>query len=333
MSEHQSPEKKTAVQMKEGEAESTGKQLPAPAFNLTAPPIQRQEAPGIAPATTAAPVADPAQVPGVVAEKTQLAAGPEGDVNLNQKYDDLVAETPATNVEIATWVLKAAGDDIGFVTWNTTAAKTNWEQIRDGKATGAVADPAAAEVLKALPTVVALVKARVNRYIAAGYTGTKETLQLGSFMNGRTGTHGDGQAIDINGLDFTTSAAKVLQLMKDLPSGKLYGFGLPGQGDFFENTKSLDAQKRVVEATGVAGTATGWRKFVTGNYSSTYTPAVPAAGGKPAVAAKWSAPVAATGTALSLYMKSQDIKDQVAAMPGAFVYPDNDNHIHVDTRN
>ena len=235
------------------------------------------------------------------------------------------ADSLKTNSGTATWLLKA--QDLGFITF-TEGMKTqsNLEDLRDGKKVGN-ADPKDPTIFGGLATMHSLALARINRWIGDP-TKAKDPIQLGSFI--RTGSdagpHGKASAIDINQGDFDGSADDVIAILKDLPKGS-YGLGMPFQGEFFPADKNIDtmeaAEKTKPAPADVSG---GLVRFTVHLYKASYD-AKTKAYGKPAME---------TADAAYTLLKSEDLKAQLKAMRTAgttlMIFPDNNNHLHVDQR-
>jgi hypothetical protein len=127
--------------------------------------------------------------------------------------------------------------------WLTERTKEQLKDSRDGKKVEGV-DPNADIPIEGLITMHSLVKGSISRWIEAGATGEKPRLGLGSFIRGvGAGYHSKGKAVDINYLDFTETADRVIEILKDLPKGE-YEIGLPFQGSFFPSTLNLDEMKK-----------------------------------------------------------------------------------------
>ncbi|MCB9231233.1 MAG: hypothetical protein H6581_06205 [Bacteroidia bacterium] len=265
-----------------------------------------------------------------------------------EKLTAFILETPETNQDYATWVLKMA-DEAGFVLFNGGNARKNWEKIRDGEEIALVKDPANDPVIPSLPTIFKVVQKRINRYLNAG--GEKSTVTLGSFMLGRDKKpHTDGGAIDINGLDFENDPKSVLQWLRDLPDGN-FGVGLPAQGEFFKSDQDIQKKKKIAENLESPGTVEGWYWGFSDLYTSTY-------GWTELKGNKWKLAQAFTGKENEEEKKELEKKytlgwttneKKVPVQKSALVYfvnpalaaeilkevsyifPDNDNHIHVHT--
>jgi hypothetical protein len=239
----------------------------------------------------------------------------------------LVADADAlkTNAGTAKWLLTA--HDQGFVTF-TEGMKTqdNLENLRDGKKVGNV-DPSEATIFGGLSTMHSLALARINRWIADP-SKAKETIQFGSFIRtgANAGPHGRAAAIDINQGDFTGSADDVVAVLKDLPVGS-YGIGLPFQGDFFPADKNITAMEAAEKAKPAPGAISGALvKFAAHLYKASYDSDKKAYGD----------PEVETAGAAYTLLKSAALKTEMQAMRTAgsslVIFPDNDNHLHVDQR-
>ncbi|MCB9232630.1 MAG: hypothetical protein H6581_13250 [Bacteroidia bacterium] len=318
-------EKKNQIQAPLNEGDQTTQ-------TLSPPPLQFQEGPDGIQTPTGDEKAAPAQTPGETVNPAPA-----------DTVASMLAETPSTNQQYADWVLRASEAGIGFVEFlSLFNAKENWERIRDGEKLGSVNDPHQEEILKSLPTVHHVVKARMQRYVDGGEKGAKETLTLGSFMIDRGTSHGSGSAIDMNGIDFTGDVAPIITLLNDLPSN-IKGIGLPAQGKVFDPEKNISTLKTKAAANPVPGTVEGYQKFSSGVYKSTYgwlnadgTLAKELKGTeteaeKEAMKDKklgWSKDVSAGGKAFKKYILSTDLITALEKVT-TNVYCDNNNHIHV----
>jgi hypothetical protein len=227
----------------------------------------------------------------------------------------------ATNAEYAQWVLD--GEGLGFVTFTAhMGAKAQMTDLAAGKKVSGV-DPGQAAVLGGLFTIHALVDARVGRWVADP-TKDKAPLMVGSFI--RTDGH-RGQAIDLNGLDFAGAGgpAQVAALLQDLPKGS-YGIGLPFQGQFFPADQQLKARMAAAEAkagdgTPAAITSPSLERFTTNTYTATWN------------ADKHTWDTAVAGDQAVGHLRSADLRKAIGDLNKAgysiYVFPDNDNHIHV----
>ena len=271
--------------------------------------LQRDDAgTAVKPPTTATPTPTPAADP--AADAKALVAD---------------ADSLKTNSGTATWLLKA--HDLGFITFTAgMGTQDNLENLRDGKKVGS-ADPKDTTIFGGLATMHSLALARINRWIVDP-TKPKDPIQLGSFI--RTGTnagpHGKASAIDINQGDFDGSADDVIAILKDLPTGS-YGLGMPFQGDFFPADKNLEKMEAAEKAKPApADVSGGLVKFTAHTYKATYDAKAKAYG---------EAEMETAGAAYTL-LKSEALKTQLKAMKTAgstlMIFPDNDNHLHVDQR-
>jgi hypothetical protein len=193
------------------------------------------------------------------------------------------------------------------------------------------ADPKKKTTLGALFTLRALVGAKAKKW-SADTAKAKETVAIGSFL--RDDAHGSGGSIDINKFDWTGADGpkQVSEALQALPAGK-YGIGLPFQGEFFPIDEWFDvlAKKAVDDAKGgdpAPITSPSLRKFVTGRYTATWNKDKTNKKGDPAP--DWD--FAASGSAVTR-LKSADlkkaIKDLNANGYSIYVFPDNNNHIHI----
>ena len=276
-----------------------------------------------APPSTAAPQAENALATPVNAQTTGTTNGiPDTE---RAVITNLLAEAPATNKDYALWVLKVVTDTGGVISFSSgiKGAKTSWEKLSTGEAVGKVKDPSA--VLPILPATFSMIKAELQQYLD---TGTKPKMTLGSFMDGRSDeTHGNGNAIDINGFNFdAANPTDLFEFIKRLPSS-VHELGLPAQGAFFDPTKSLEKAKADAEAAGTTDAVEGWVKYRGANYIAT-----PTVTEDPATKAKkyvWEQTKDTGVKAYKKYFKSEDAKKAVEEVT-TMVYPDNKNHVHVD---
>ncbi|MDP9294583.1 MAG: hypothetical protein M3O90_09210 [Actinomycetota bacterium] len=264
----------------------------------------------------AAPSAQPAPAP---APAPAAAADP---------LKDWKDRTPTTNPEYATWILE--GETHGFVEWRVATSKSQMQDLAAGKKVQQ-ADPNKKTTLGALFTLQALVGGKAKKW-SADTTKAKETVAIGSFLRGDA--HGTGGSIDINKFDWTGADGpkQVIEALQALPAGK-YGIGLPFQGEFFPADEWFDvrAKKAVDDAKGgdpAPITSPFLRKFVTGRYTATWNKDKKDKKGDPAP--DWD--FALSGSAVTR-LKSADLKKAITDLKGKgvsiYVFPDNDNHIHV----
>jgi hypothetical protein len=275
-----------------------------------------------------APVAGPAnadpldwleQVLGLptAAPAGQVASPPAAD----KAVTDWQTRKLATNAEYAQWILD--GEGLGFVTFTSgMGSKAQMTDLAAGKKVSGV-DPGQSAVLGGLTTIHDLVGARVSRWVA-DTSKDKAPLMVGSFI--RASGH-RGQAIDLNGLDWTGAGGpgQVAAMLQDLPKGK-YGIGLPFQGQFFPAERELDRRMKAAQAKAGDGapeaiTDASLQRFVTGTYTATWNAAKPG----------WD--IATGGGQAVDHIKSADLKKAIRDLNhdgyGIYVFPDNDNHIHI----
>ena len=233
---------------------------------------------------------------------------------------DWLAGAPATNAEYAQWLVDGATH--GFVLWTATNSKSQMTKLAAGEKVSGT-DPAKAEILGALKTLKALVAAKATKW-QGDQTLPKETVGIGSFIRGSS-PH-DGRAIDINKLDWTgaNGPVQVEEALRALPAGS-YGIGLPFQGQFFGRDEFLEDRKAAAEAAAGEGkppaaiTTASLKKFTGSRYTAAYTDG------------KW-VETKASGQAVG-QLKSATLKAAITELNGAgytiYVFPDNDNHIHI----
>lgn len=281
----------------------------------------------------------------------------------------LVQESPATVKACATWILKAA--DQGFVTFNTTKAKTNLEGLRGEERVGNLDPKAAGYDVPILKVEIDLIDAIAQDWIDKEGAGAKPTIQLGSLIRTTKDPHGKGKAIDINNLRMITSVEATVQILEDLnkETHSSYGVGLPFQGEFFDPADDLEKKKRVAassmppdkpapEAKAAAETdisaadkpksgsgigpakgqpaaqpesitvKDGVKKFHSHIYRSV---AAKSEGGE----LTWKDTIQDAGAAQKR-LKSQKLKTTFGDLTtdgfGFTIFPDNDDHLHLDVR-
>ena len=238
----------------------------------------------------------------------------------------LLAETPKSDVDYATWLLKAA--DQGFASlWSNTRAEL--EAFRDGKKTAEGVEPSTKEVKSgALQTMYDVVKGPMSRW-SAKPAEPKEPVTLGSFLRGATGLHG-GPAIDLPRSMEGGTAEEVVEMLGDL-SAASYGIGLPFSGDYFDPADDIAAkQAAAVAAAGKDGTPATVTGAVQMDHAHFYKVEWDAA------AKGWKDPVIEKAGQSYTKLTSQPLKDKLQAMRTAgstlTIFPDRRGHVHVDRR-
>jgi hypothetical protein len=301
--------------------------------------IQRAPAPTSAPPVTTPPAAAPA-----AAETKTLTP--------LEQAQALVQESPANVKDRAAWILKAA--DQGFVTFNTNKAKANLENVRDEKKVENLDPKATGYDVPILEVEVGLAKDVAQRWIDAKGAGAKSSIQFGSMIrSGTTDPHARGKAIDINALDMTTSVDATVMILNDLDTSihTSYGLGFPFQGDFFDPADNLDQKKRDAESSAApvekakteASAAPAEKKeaqAVTANVKDAvqkFASHIYQSSGTRGEDGKWTwkDTIQDAGGAYKK-LKSQTLKDTLASRRkeglSFMIFPDNDNHLHLDVR-
>jgi hypothetical protein len=323
-------------------------------------PLQIQRAPA---PTTATPVTTPAAAPPAAAPAPAPAPAAETKtLTPLEQAQALVQESPATVKERAAWILKAA--DQGFVTFNTTKAKANLENVRDEKKVENLDPKATGYDVPILEVEVGLAKDVAQRWIDAKGAGAKPSIQFGSMIRSGTGDpHTKGKAIDINALDMTTSVDATVMILNDLDASihTSYGLGFPFQGDFFDPADNLEKKKQEAESSAPP-------VLKAKAEASVATPNAPETAAKPAEKKEAQAVTANVKDAVQKFashvyqssgtrgedgkwtwkdtiqeaggaykkLKSQTLKDTLASRRkeglSFMIFPDNDNHLHLDVR-
>jgi hypothetical protein len=195
-------------------------------------------------------------------------------------------------------------------------AQKQMEDLAAGKTVKGT-DPTKPAILGSLKTIKTLTGARVTKW-RADETKPKDPLSVGSFLRG-PGAHG-GRAIDINGFDWTgaNGPAQVEEALRALPADS-YGIGLPFQGQFFPRNEWLKERKAAAGDPPKDITEPSLEKFVGTRYTSTFKDGA------------WEDKKAG-GQAIDR-LKSSTLKAAIADLNGKgykiYVFPDNDNHIHI----
>ncbi len=251
------------------------------------------------------------------------------------------ARKPATNPEYAQWILDA--EALGFVKFsNPKRSKVQLESLRDGKAVVG-ADPADKEIIGGLVISHALIAERATRW--AGDTNKpKEPFVMGDYIRKEKGGHSTGERVDIGGFDWTGSKGpdQIVTALKALPPDK-YGIGLPFQGEFFPRDQWFNpaAKQAVADAEKADKTTAevttplltkGSTLKVTGTWDKADVETI---------LQNWDVPPgwklkpgggSAVGALKSATLK-KGIKDLNAAGYDIYVFPDNENHLHVQQGN
>jgi hypothetical protein len=229
---------------------------------------------------------------------------------------DWTGRSLATNAEYAQWIVDGAG--LGFVVWSPgMGAQKQMEDLAAGKTVKGT-DPSKPAVISGLKTIKALVDGRVAKW-RADEAKPKDPVSVGSFIRG-PGGH-DGRSIDVNGFDWTgaNGPVQVEEALRALPAGS-YGIGLPFQGQFFPKSEWLKERKAAAGDQDV--TEPSLEKFVGTRYTS-----------KNLGEGKWE-DKKASGQAIDR-LKSTTLKTAIADLNGKgykiYVFPDNDNHIHIQS--
>ena len=250
------------------------------------------------------------------------------------------ARKPATNLEYAQWILDAEAH--GFVKFlNVKRSKEQLESLRDGKPVVG-ADPADQEILGGLVISHALIAERASRW-ATDTNKPKEPFQMGDYIRKEKGGHSTGERVDIGGFDWSGSKGpdQIVTALKALPPDK-YGIGLPFQGEFFPRDQWFNPQaKQAVADAEAAGKTTaeittplltkGSTRKVTGTWSKDDVATI---------GQNWDVPPgwklksggSAFGALKSAALKKA-INDLNAAGYDIYVFPDNENHLHVQQGN
>ena len=251
------------------------------------------------------------------------------------------ARKPATNPEYAQWILDAEAH--GFVKFlNVKRSKEQLESLRDGKKVVA-ADPAVQEIIGGLVISHALIAERATRW-ATDTNKPKDPFQMGDYIRQEKGGHSTGERVDIGGFDWTGSKGpdQIATALKALPPDK-YGIGLPFQGEFFPSGQWFNPQAKKAVADAEAADKTtaeittplltkGSTQKSTGTWSKDDVVTRPQ---------NWDIPPgwkltggggSAFGSLKSATLK-KEIKDLNAAGYDIYVFPDNENHLHVQQGN
>lgn len=262
--------------------------------------------------------------------KSRRTSVTERPVQTIQRSRELVDEAPAESKDQAAWILDAHRE--GFVTFNTPGAKRQVARISNEKK---VMGLARGDEIPILAVEVGLTKKVIQRWLDAGAEGNKPTIEFGSFVRDN-GKHGAGRAIDINKLQQSTSVDRTIQILNDLQIAihSSYGVGLPFQGDFFDPADKIGAKKRAAEqseearAGGTLEITDAIKKFSSHVWVST---------GRRTRSGRWRwSDKSHVANGAYLLLKSQALKDTFDKLRKAgfkfTIFPDNDNHMHLDVR-
>jgi hypothetical protein len=256
----------------------------------------------------------PQEAPAPAPEAEVAAGAPPAGAD---PVGDWAARSPGTNAEYAQWIIDGVG--LGFVIWSPgMGAQKQMEDLAASKTVKGT-DPSKPAIISGLKTIKTLVGARVTKW-RADETKPKDPLSVGSFIRG-PGGH-DGRSIDINGFDWTgtNGPAQVEEALRALPAGS-YGIGLPFQGQFFPKDEWLDERKKAAGDPPADITQPSLQKFVGTRYTSTYKDGA------------WEDKKAG-GQAIDR-LKSATLKAAIAELNGKgytiYVFPDNNNHIHIQS--
>lgn len=284
------------------------------------------------------PVADPFDKPKEPEARPVVEPHAEGVGNVlaAQAPPDVaswVAQSPATNPELATWILE--GEKHGFVTlYNDSRQqletfKAGGSYAMKGGGGGSVDGSATADVMPVLESIHGIVSERAKRWVADPKT-AKLPLSLNSLARNLKGgdAHSTGAALDAGGFDFTKPAAAkhVVQILKDLPVAG-YKIGLPYQGPFFSVSESLmSLQNKAVKEAGEGGTPPDVTTPGLVEWESVLSTAIYKDG-------KW-VPKRAWSASARSKIQDADLRAKLAGFDGKTfeVFPDRPNHIHIQRK-
>jgi hypothetical protein len=243
-----------------------------------------------------------------------------------------VAEELTTNAAHAQFILDA--DAKGFVHWTVAASKGQVESLAQGMKTEE-ADPLQKKILGGLKIIHDLIAQKARKWIGDP-TKPKETVAVGSFLRSKD-AHGTGRMIDINEFDWVgkDGPVQVAAALAALTPGS-YGIGLPFQGEFFPRNEWFVTRATKAKADAKGGdpapiAVPSLVKWTTHLYTATWNRRkTEGTKDKPG----WDM-TRATGRAVD-YLKSESLKKEIANLNKRgytiYVFPDNDNHIHIQTK-
>jgi hypothetical protein len=251
------------------------------------------------------------------------------------------ARKPATNLEYAQWILDAEAH--GFVKFlNVKRSKEQLESLRDGKPVVG-ADPADQEILGGLVISHALITERATRW-ASDTNKPKDPFQMGDYIRNEHKGHSTGERVDIGGFDWSGAKGpgQIITALKALPPDK-YGIGLPFQGEFFPRDQWFNPQatQAVADAEAAGKTtaeittpllAKGSTQKATGTWSKDDVEKIKRNWDIPPGWKLKSGGGSAFPTLKSAELKKA-IKDLNANGYDIYVFPDNENHLHVQQGN
>jgi hypothetical protein len=280
---------------------------------------QAQSPAGGGPTTTTTPTTTPTPAP---AEDPAVTT-----------VKDWSAKALTTNAEYAQWILDA--DTHGFVHWTGKDSKSQMEKLAKGEKV-ASADPKQAKILGGIAIIRDLIRAKTGKWIGDP-TKEKGTVAIGSFLRS-TDAHGSGRMIDINELDWNgkDGPTQVADALGALTPGK-YGIGMPFQGEFFPRdqwlvTRQTKAKAAAKDKDPDPVTDPSLVKWTNRLSTATWNPDKKNDKGDPAPG--WDAK-GAGGSAFD-HIKSAELKKAIKDLNAdkgfeIYVFPDNDNHIHIQS--
>ena len=185
-------------------------------------------------------------------------------------------------------------------------------------------DPAKPAILGSLKTIKALARRKVDQ--VAGRRDQAEGDRSASAASSAAGSRHGGRAIDINGFDWTgaNGPVQVEEALRALP-GRLVRHRSPVPGRVLPQATSSSTcarrppRRRPARQCRPRSPSASLKKFVGTRYTATYKDGA------------WEEKKAA-GQAISR-LKSATLKAAIAELNGKgykiYVFPDNDNHIHI----
>jgi hypothetical protein len=239
-----------------------------------------------------------------------------------------------TNKDYAQWILDA--DAQGFVHWTGKDSKSQMEKFAAGEKIEK-ADPNQAEILGGFSIIHDLLAAKAGKWVGDS-TKPKQTVAIGSFIRtegAKEFAHSTGRMIDINELDWTgkNGPAQVLEALHALTPGR-YGIGMPFQGEFFPRDEWFETRAAKAKAEAKDGDPApidepSLVKWTNTRYTATWDPEKKDDKGNPKPG--WTTKKAGGGAFDQL--KSEELKKGINELNAhgytIYVFPDNDNHIHI----
>ncbi|MBL7803986.1 MAG: DUF4157 domain-containing protein [Saprospiraceae bacterium] len=224
-------------------------------------------------------------------------------INLNE----LVNETPNTNIDLANWIIKAM--NLGVVNL-LTAPKYDIQKIANTK-------DKTKETFFALNTLFTSLKRLIKDWIESSSSENRPKITINSIIRSE-GLHSQGNAIDfsLNNINIDN----VISIISELPVGR-YEIGLPFEGAYFPPNYFIENVQKS-NTVDKSQPVKVLQKFKTGIYTINYD------NNKKI----WNEPINIDGRAYTL-LSNNNLKNKINEMINngyqLEVFPDNGGHVHL----